>query len=135
MPDGSRLCINCAKAVPGEVAGQPPPEAVLDSMAHLFCGCQCEGWYALKSNGSAYRRALFKLERGVCVHCRLDCHTLVKRLQVGLRGWLLAGCWLAGGGCCRAGGAHAPVAGGRLLGCLYCHSGGDGSDRACSSSM
>lgn len=47
---------------------------------------ECEGRFALKSNGSAYRRALFRLERGVCVKCRLDCHALVKRLQVpGLR--------------------------------------------------
>lgn len=41
----------------------------------------CESRFALKSNGSAYRRALFRLERGVCVACRLDCHALVKRLQ------------------------------------------------------
>ena len=46
---------------------------------------ECEGRFALKSNGSAYRRALFKLERGVCVSCKLDCHTLVKRLQAILR--------------------------------------------------
>ena len=53
---------------------------------------ECEGRFGLKSNGSAYRRALFKLERGVCVTCRLDCHTLVKRMQVG--GWLAG--WVGG---------------------------------------
>lgn len=54
---------------------------------------ECEGRFALKSNGSAYRRALFKLERGICVSCRLDCHTLVKRLQVGgARGGQVT-CW------------------------------------------
>ena len=36
-----------------------------------------------KRAGAAYRRALFALERGRCVMCGLDCHTLVKRLQAG----------------------------------------------------
>ncbi|PRW44334.1 DNA annealing helicase and endonuclease ZRANB3 [Chlorella sorokiniana] len=89
LPDGARLCINCAKRVPGAAAAQPA-ETVLEGMTNLFCSGECEGRFALKSNGSAYRRALFKLERGICVSCRLDCHTLVKRLQAvekGSRGW------------------------------------------------
>ncbi|PSC75396.1 DNA annealing helicase and endonuclease ZRANB3 [Micractinium conductrix] len=89
LPDGARLCINCAKAVPGKAAAQPP-EALLDGMTLLFCGGECERRFGLKSNGSAYRRAVFKLERGVCVACKLDCHKLVKRLQAvekGSRGW------------------------------------------------
>lgn len=36
QPDGSRLCINCAAAVPGGEAWAP--EAVLPGMALLFCG-------------------------------------------------------------------------------------------------
>lgn len=58
------------------------------------CSGDCESRFALKSNGAAYRRALFRLERGVCVACRLDCHSLVKRLQVPG-----AGAVPAGGGC------------------------------------
>ncbi|KAL4428086.1 hypothetical protein ABPG75_002175 [Micractinium tetrahymenae] len=89
MLDGARLCINCAKAVPGKAAALPA-DTVLDGMTLLFCSGECEGRFALKSNGSAYRRALFRLERGVCVKCRLDCHALVKRLQAvekGSRDW------------------------------------------------
>jgi len=63
---------------------------------------ECEGRFALKSNGSAYRRALFKLERGICVSCRLDCHPLVKRLPLGwgpgVGGWV-CGTGCAGNGC------------------------------------
>lgn len=54
----------------------PPPSA-----AAARCSAQCEARFALKCNGSAYRHALFKLERGVCVTCKLDCHDLVRRLQ------------------------------------------------------
>jgi len=174
MPDGSRLCMNCAKPVPGKAA-QASADTLLDGMTLLFCryggwwargragqgrtgsgrGCgrqdgwqgteqgknhaciallcdacllpgalsaapllsspppnrvlqlaavcppllrsgECEGRFGLKSNGSAYRRALFKLERGVCVMCKLDCHTLVKRLQVSQRRrqrWCVGSSW------------------------------------------
>ena len=36
LPDGARLCINCAKRVPGAAAAQPP-ESLLDGMTNLFC--------------------------------------------------------------------------------------------------
>ena len=44
----------------------------------------------MKRSGGAIRRALFKLERGVCTipSCRLDCHALVKRLQTIEKGTL-----------------------------------------------
>ena len=40
LPDGARLCINCAKPVPGKAAAQPA-EAVLEGMTNLFCRCGC----------------------------------------------------------------------------------------------
>ena len=51
---------------------------------------QCESKYALQTSGGAIRRALFKVERGVCVRCKADCRGLVQRLQAvekGSRGW------------------------------------------------
>lgn len=36
MPDGTRLCINCTKPVPGKAAAQPA-DATLDGMTPLFC--------------------------------------------------------------------------------------------------
>ncbi|GAB4813573.1 hypothetical protein N2152v2_000619 [Parachlorella kessleri] len=88
LASGERLCANCAAPVPGAAAVLP--EAVLQGMRLLFCSGQCEARFDLKCNGSAYRRALFKLERGVCVLCKLDCHDLVRRLQAiekGSRKW------------------------------------------------
>jgi hypothetical protein len=39
MPDAARLCINCAKPVPGVPKAAQPAEALLDGMTHLFCRC------------------------------------------------------------------------------------------------
>eukprot|EP00798_Chlamydomonas_sp_ICE-L_P014800 gene14800-20855_t len=77
--DGSaRLCIHCVK----EVADcKLAADVVLDSTMHLFCGPACEHRYYLKASSGAIRRALSKLERGVCVTCQLDCRALVAQLQ------------------------------------------------------
>lgn len=40
----------------------------------------CKPLHAIP-NAAAIRRALFKLERGVCTMCQLDCHALVAQLQ------------------------------------------------------
>ena len=56
---------------------------------HL-CSLECETKYGLARGGGAIRRALFRLERGVCVKCGADCHALVQRLQgveKGARAW------------------------------------------------
>jgi len=64
------------------VAGAPAaPAAPLDGCAHLFCGLPCERSYFLKTGSGPIRRELFRLERGVCTLCRLDCHGLLQQLQ------------------------------------------------------
>ncbi|KAK9843831.1 hypothetical protein WJX81_008228 [Elliptochloris bilobata] len=73
-----RLCIHCLQPVLGAPA---PPDAVLDGAGALFCGPACEAAWCLRSSGGALRRALFRLERGVCQICRLDCHALLQRLR------------------------------------------------------
>lgn len=47
---------------------------------------ECEAKHALRSSGGAIRRALFRVERGVCVKCKADCHGLVERLRAIERG-------------------------------------------------
>lgn len=64
-----------------------------------YCRGPCEARFALKCNGGAYRRALFKLERGVCVLCKLDCDDLVRRLQAVERGTHKCGGAGRGAGC------------------------------------
>ncbi len=54
---------------------------MLDGAGALFCGPECEGAWCLRSSGGALRRALFRLERGVCQLCRLDSHALLQRLR------------------------------------------------------
>ena len=58
-----------------------PNKEVLEGAASLFCGPDCEGKWVLRSSGGGLRRALFKLERGVCQLCKLDCAALVSRLR------------------------------------------------------
>lgn len=58
-----------------------PPKAVLDTSHFLFCCPACESKYYLKASSGAMRRALGKLERGVCTLCKLDCRALVRQLQ------------------------------------------------------
>ena len=47
------------------------------------CRADCEGKFCTRSSGGALRRALFKLERGVCTNCHLDCHSLVTNVRCG----------------------------------------------------
>jgi hypothetical protein len=56
-------------------------QAVLEGAIDLFCSVDCENAYSIKSSGGALRRALFRLERGRCRLCKLDCHELVTRLR------------------------------------------------------
>ena len=58
-----------------------PDQAVLEGARDLFCGPGCEGAWVLRGSGGALRRALFKLERGECQACRLDCCALLRRLR------------------------------------------------------
>jgi hypothetical protein len=39
MPDGARLCINCARPVPGVPKAAQVADALLGGMTHLFCRC------------------------------------------------------------------------------------------------
>uniref|UniRef100_A0A1D2A8V2 DNA annealing helicase and endonuclease ZRANB3 n=1 Tax=Auxenochlorella protothecoides TaxID=3075 RepID=A0A1D2A8V2_AUXPR len=85
-----RLCLNCSSVVADAKA--VPAAATLDNNYLLFCSGACEAAFALKRSGGAIRRALFRLERGVCTNpqCKLDCHALVTRLQIiekGSAGW------------------------------------------------
>lgn len=56
-------------------------QAVLDGASALFCGSECANYFTLRSSGRALRSELFRLERGVCQMCKLDCHKLYKSLK------------------------------------------------------
>eukprot|EP00884_Botryococcus_braunii_P002065 jgi/Botrbrau1/1185/Bobra.0162s0066.1 len=76
--DTERLCIMCCTPV---TSCRAPYEVLLIGAANLFCSAECEKKYCLQANRGAMRRALFKLERGICQMCRLDCHALVQALR------------------------------------------------------
>jgi len=59
-----------------------PLQAVLQGGSLLFCGPGCEDKYCLRSSSGAMRKALFRLERGVCQMCKLDCHALLQSLRL-----------------------------------------------------
>ncbi len=79
-------CLHCSCDVPREHvshAASKPSLLVARSV-------QCETKYILQSSGGAIRRALFRVERGVCVRCKADCRALVLRLRAvekGSRDW------------------------------------------------
>ena len=50
-------------------------------LSYVQCRAECEGKFCFRSSGGALRRALFKLERGVCTQCGLDCHDLVNKVR------------------------------------------------------
>ncbi|DBA70641.1 TPA: hypothetical protein ACH3X2_012024 [Trebouxia sp. C0005] len=81
--DNGRLCICCLSPVP---ACSAKKAAVLEGAMDLFCGADCEGKFCTRSSGGALRRALFRLERGVCTCCGLDCHALVNKVRMIERG-------------------------------------------------
>ena len=56
-------------------------QVVLQGAGDLFCSAACETLYAVRAGGGGLRRALYRLERGVCQQCRCDCHALVERLR------------------------------------------------------
>jgi hypothetical protein len=64
-----------------------PPSLLLSTCAHQALPrshqpyLQCESSYCLKASGGAIRRALGKLEHGVCVACGVDARGLVCALQ------------------------------------------------------
>ncbi|WIA10259.1 hypothetical protein OEZ85_010458 [Tetradesmus obliquus] len=74
----ARHCVNCFRLVEG---CSLPQDAVLQGSLDLFCSLDCERLFFIKNSSSGIRRALFRLERGVCQACRLDCHALVQQLQ------------------------------------------------------
>lgn len=87
LPSQARLCILCLKRVPG---CSLPPTAPLPGPTFLFCGGKCEDAYAARYRPHGLRRALARLEHGVCVLCGTDCRALCRRLQAiarGSKGW------------------------------------------------
>ncbi len=75
---GQRLCITCCKPVPG---GNPNPTADLYNALDLFCSGTCENNYYIRVGGAALRRALRKLEKGVCQVCKLDCSKVLQAIR------------------------------------------------------
>ena len=89
------LCLECRKPlrpVPQQsqqfsFEGQRRISVGEVSESSLFCSGGCRGRYFGKRNGTALRRQLFALERGVCQTCGLDCHGLYQQLR-NSKAWL-----------------------------------------------
>ena len=87
---GKGLCLACGGLAPGTAAA-PRPGAAVSSRSALFCAPSCDAEHATRTGGAAARRALFRVERGVCAACGLDAHALVAALRAvprGGSGWL-----------------------------------------------
>ncbi len=77
-------------------------DAVLKTTHYLFCTPDCETKHYLKASSGAIRRALGKLERGVCTMCGLDCRALVAQMQcirVSSKDWQAKRCGRGASGC------------------------------------
>ena len=70
----------------------------LQGAGDLFCSAACETLYAVRAGGGGLRRALYRLERGVCQQCGSNCHALVERLRcralLGIDQLQHISCWL-----------------------------------------
>ncbi|GJP76976.1 hypothetical protein CLOP_g7415 [Closterium sp. NIES-67] len=80
LPRGSihwvPLCRMCGQICRTHAARAPTV------LRHLFCSESCFSTYLSRTSLSFLRQELFSLERGVCVTCNLDCHTLVAAIRV-----------------------------------------------------
>ena len=75
---GTRLCVLCMSGY--ELPHARRPEAKLSCRAELFCSRACHLREREMACSAGLRNELRKLERGVCVLCKLDCVDLVRRL-------------------------------------------------------
>lgn len=95
---GKRLCLACGAPTPCQLPASAPlllaggsssgrGGGVAAAAANgggrslLFCGGRCDALHAARTSASAARAALFRVERGVCCACGLDCHALVRDLR------------------------------------------------------
>ncbi|XP_030531053.1 DNA annealing helicase and endonuclease ZRANB3 isoform X3 [Rhodamnia argentea] len=74
MMDGP-LCKLCQSPCVGENAKRP------EYFEDLFCNSGCYEEYRLRTSAGFLRQELFRIERGVCTNCQIDCHQLVKCLK------------------------------------------------------
>eukprot|EP00931_Biecheleriopsis_adriatica_P066431 TRINITY_DN40798_c0_g1_i1.p1 TRINITY_DN40798_c0_g1~~TRINITY_DN40798_c0_g1_i1.p1 ORF type:complete len:850 (-),score=127.04 TRINITY_DN40798_c0_g1_i1:109-2301(-) len=104
VQSGQLLCVNCfvkldmgARQVPSRREMPLPSNAeflrtygdFVESWqlrhrlkSDLFCGGSCLNAYQLKRSSSRLRQKLYKAERAVCRHCRVDCDHVLLRLQL-----------------------------------------------------
>ncbi|KAH7652406.1 DNA helicase protein [Dioscorea alata] len=69
------LCKLCQAPCRGKLAKIP------EYFEDLFCNLGCFQEYRIRTSQKALREALFQIEHGVCVNCKLDCHTLVECIR------------------------------------------------------
>ncbi|KAM0936696.1 putative DNA helicase chromatin remodeling SNF2 family [Dioscorea sansibarensis] len=72
---GEPLCKLCQAPCRGILAKIP------EYFEDLFCNLGCFQEYRIRTSQKALREALFQIEHGVCVNCKLDCHTLVQCIR------------------------------------------------------
>ncbi|XP_024542351.1 DNA annealing helicase and endonuclease ZRANB3 [Selaginella moellendorffii] len=80
--DDNPLCKLCHRPCTRQDSREPT------TLEDLFCKSDCFEEYMTKTSSHFMREKLFRLERGVCVTCNLDCHALVeciRNLDVNLR--------------------------------------------------
>ncbi|KAJ6810855.1 DNA annealing helicase and endonuclease ZRANB3 [Iris pallida] len=66
------LCKLCQEPCKGMLGKEP------EYFEDLFCNLSCFQEYRIRTSRGALRQELFQIEHGVCTHCKLDCHKLVK---------------------------------------------------------
>ncbi|KAK7852707.1 dna annealing helicase and endonuclease zranb3 [Quercus suber] len=69
------LCKLCQEPCMGNNAKTP------EFFEDLFCNLGCYEEYRLRTSNQSIRQGLFEIEHGVCTHCQLDCHKLVKHIR------------------------------------------------------
>ncbi|KAI3953780.1 hypothetical protein MKW98_017604 [Papaver atlanticum] len=72
---GEPLCKLCQKPCKGKLSKIP------EYFEDLFCEMACFQEYRVRTSQGSLREELFKMEHGVCVACKLDCHELVNYIR------------------------------------------------------
>lgn len=73
--EGQPLCKLCQNPCLGIHAKDP------EYFEDLFCKLNCFEVYRMRTSQRFMREVLFSVEHGICAHCKLDCHKLVKCIR------------------------------------------------------
>ncbi|PBJ74097.1 SNF2 DNA repair protein [Trypanosoma cruzi cruzi] len=74
------LCLECEGIFPTLFSPSPGDVVCIEKDTDMFCSGRCRAAFYIKRSGSVARRSLREADKGICVHCQVDCEMLCSLL-------------------------------------------------------